>query len=319
MTRTIGIVNLKGGVGKTTTTVNLGAALALKGFKVLLIDMDPQKSLTGWSGIEHRPNLDDALPGNDGLSNAIVRWDKTRCWLLPAGQELRHVETELLSSNNREYILKEKLQTLTDFDFILIDSSPSYGLLTINTICASDEIIIPQQTEILALESTIPFFETLGEIKRKFHPKLKIAGILPNMFDSRTNLSKFILDQMKASEHLGPLMFNTVIRKNVKLAETPSLGCAVTRYSSAYGSEDYRSLAEEILTDDDRAKIDLFESKFADPSFKPQIHLDVEELEPEVEKKTFTNSEESNQVEIAAELIEVAGESDDFSQDNLQN
>ncbi|MCD6162568.1 MAG: ParA family protein [candidate division Zixibacteria bacterium] len=255
MTRIIGIVNLKGGVGKTTTSVNLGAALALLGLKVLLVDLDPQKSLTGWSGIESRYTTGDILINNTEPAEVIVKWPKTNCWILPAGYNLRAVEDQLLTFDNREHILREKLKTLDEYDYIIIDSAPSYGLLTINTICASDEIIIPLQTEILALESTIPFFETLGEIKRKFHPNLKIAGILPNMFDTRTNLSKSILDQMKASEYLGPLMFKTCIRKNVRLAETPSLGCAITRYGSTYGAEDFKALAEEILTDDDRAII----------------------------------------------------------------
>jgi len=302
MTRTIGIVNLKGGVGKTTTTVNLGSALALLGFKVLLVDMDPQRSLTGWAGLEHQPGMDDVLLGKADISQAVALWGKTGCWALSAGRDLRLVETELLSFEKREYILKDKLQTLSGFDYILIDSSPSYGLLTINTICASDEIIIPLQTEILALESTLPFFETLGEIKKKYHPQLKIAGILPSMFDSRTNLSKSILDQMCASEHLGPLMFKTLIRKNVKLAETPSLGCAITRYSTAYGSEDYKSLADEILSDSDRAKIALSKIKLPEQSFIPHIELEDEKY---------------IELDNESDLIVVTEDNDDFSQQVL--
>lgn len=255
MTRIIGVVNLKGGVGKTTTCVNLGAALALYGFRVLLVDLDPQKSLTSWAAIEQWPTVDDVLTGEVDPYKAITKWNKAKCWVMPAGRELRRVENQLLAMTEREYVLRNKLNRVFDFDFIVIDTAPSSGLLTINAICAAQEIIIPLQTEILALESTIPFFEALGEIKKRFHPDLKIAGILPNMYDSRTNLSKTILDQMRASEHLGPLMFKTTIRKNVKVAETPSLGYAVTRYSASYGSEDYKKLAEEILTDDDRNKI----------------------------------------------------------------
>ena len=257
MGRVIGIVNLKGGVGKTTTTVNLGAALAAFGLKILLIDLDPQKSLTSWAGINHQPAVDQVLLGEVKLPEAMIKWEKTSCWVIPAGQNLRAIEDQLQNRERPQYILKEKIADLDDFDYILIDSSPSYGLLTINTICAAGEIIIPLQTEILALESTIPFFETLAEIKQKYHPRLKIAGILPNMFDSRTNLSKSILDQMKASPYLGPLMFRTFIRKNVRLAETPSLGCAVTRYSTTHGAEDFRALAEELMTAADRTKIDI--------------------------------------------------------------
>ncbi len=313
MTRTIGIVNLKGGVGKTTTTVNLGSALAILGFEVLLVDMDPQQSLTGWAGLEHQPNVDNVLSCKAEISQAIVKWEKTGCWALPAGRDLRLVETELLSFDRREYILKDKLQTLSGFDFILIDSSPSYGLLTINTICASSEIIIPLQTEILALESTLPFFETLGEIKKKYHPQLKIAGILPSMFDSRTNLSKSILDQMRASEHLGPLMFRTLIRKNVKLAETPSFGCAVTRYSTAHGSEDYKSLADEILNESDRAKIALSEIRLAEPLFVPQIELDEQKQASGEDEFTLSKDEKYVELETESDLIEVTEDSDDFS------
>lgn len=255
MPRIIGIVNLKGGVGKTTTCANLGAALASNGLKVLLVDLDPQKSLTGWAGIDQWPTISNVLSGEVEPNQAIVYWQKGGCWILPAGPDLRLRETQLLSVSQREYILRNKLAMLPDYDYILIDCSPSYGLLTINVICASGEIIIPLQTEILALESTIPFFETLGEIKRRFYPELKIAGILPNMYDARTNLSKAILDQMHASEHLGPLLFKTVIRTNVKLAETPSLGYPVTRYTTSHGAEDYRALAEEIMTDLDREKV----------------------------------------------------------------
>jgi chromosome partitioning protein len=247
MTRIIGIVNLKGGVGKTTTSVNLGAALALKGLKVLLVDLDPQKSLSTWAGVEEWPSVGEVLTGEIEITRAIVRWNRVDCWVLPAGMDLRAKADTLLNFPSREYLLRGKLETVTDYDFILIDSAPSYELLTINAICASTELIVPLQTEILALESTIPFFETLGEIKSKFHPHLKIAGILPSMFDARTNLSKAILDQMKSSEHLGPLMFKTFIRKNIRLAETPAQGFAITRYSTSFGAEDYRNLADELL------------------------------------------------------------------------
>ena len=256
MARILGVVNLKGGVGKTTTCVNLGAALSLFGFKVLLVDLDPQKSLTSWAALEQWPTISNVLTGEVDPYKAISKWSKVKCWVMPAGRDLRRVENQLLSVSEREYVLRQKLARFFDFDFILIDSAPSAGLLTINAICASNELIIPLQTEILALESTIPFFETLGDIKKRYHPDLKIAGILPNMYDSRTNLSKAILDQMRASEHLGPLMFKTIIRKNVKLAETPSLGYAITRYSASYGSEDYRLLAEEILTEEEKERVE---------------------------------------------------------------
>ncbi len=246
MTRIIGIVNLKGGVGKTTTCVNLGAALALKGQKVLLIDLDPQQSLTSWAGIDQWPTISNVLSGETDASQAIVKWEKTGCWVIPSGEDLRLKENQLTTLDQREFVMKNKLQILEDFDYMFIDTSPSYGLLTINAICASTEIIIPLQTEILALESTIPFFDTLGDIKERFHPRLKITGILPCMFDARTRLSKNTLDQMRSSEYLGPLLFKTFIRKNVRLAETPAQGFAVTRYSSAYGAEDYIALAEEV-------------------------------------------------------------------------
>jgi chromosome partitioning protein len=247
MTRVIGIVNLKGGVGKTTTCVNLGAAISLRGARVLLIDLDPQKSLSTWAGVDDWPSVGEVLNDEVLLERAIVRWDRANCWVLPAGHDLRVKADLLINRERREYLLRDKLDRLAGFDFVLIDSAPSYELLTINAICASTEIIVPLQTEILALESTIPFFETLGEIKSKFHPKLKIAGILPSMFDARTNLSKAILDQMRSSQHLGPLMFKTFVRKNIRLAETPAQGVAITKYASSNGAEDYRNLANELL------------------------------------------------------------------------
>jgi len=256
MTRIIGIINLKGGVGKTTTCANLGAALALKGFRTLLIDLDPQKSLSTWAGVSDFPSIGEVLLGEIHPQRAVARWEKLNCWIIPAGRDLRAKADQLAQADRREHLLQDKISTLEGFDLILIDSAPSYELLTINAICASTEIIVPLQTEILALESTIPFFETLGEIKSRFHPRLRIAGILPSMFDSRTNLSKTILDQMRSSEHLGPLLFKTYIRKNIKLAETPAHGFAITRYSSSYGAEDYRHLADELI---ERIDLPLFE------------------------------------------------------------
>lgn len=309
MTRIIGVVNLKGGVGKTTTCVNLGAALALFGFKVLLVDLDPQKSLTSWAALEQWPTISNVLTGEVDPYKAITRWGKAKCWVMPAGRELRRVENQLLSMTEREYVLRHKLKRFFDFDFILIDTAPSSGLLTINAICAAQEIIIPIQTEILALESTIPFFETLGDIKKRFHPDLRIAGILPNMYDSRTNLSKSILDQMRASEHLGPLMFNTIVRKNVKLAETPSLGYAVTRYSASYGSEDFKMLAEEILTEEERNRIEA--KKQAKKSHADQsLDLDVYETSQDDDKFTDSNEEE-------AVLSSVESDSPDSGDNNL--
>jgi chromosome partitioning protein len=284
MTRIIGIVNLKGGVGKTTTCVNLGASLAQFGLRILLIDLDPQKSLTGWADIDHQPTAGDILTGRAELAEAIVEWQKAGCWILPAGKDLRAIESHLASFAQPEYILKYKLKNFDNFDYVLIDNSPSYGLLNINAMCASDEIIIPLQTEILALESSIPFFETLGDIRRKYHPGLKIGGILATMYDARTNLSKIILDQMRASEHLGPLMLKTFIRKNVKLAETPSLGYPITRYSTAYGTEDYRALAAELLTDDDRAKIAQMERNSEGSMAEDDIYTDTEEHEADADR-----------------------------------
>lgn len=307
MTRIIGIVNLKGGVGKTTTCVNLGAALALKGQRVLLVDLDPQQSLTNWAGIDQWPTISDVLSGEAESSQAVVKWEKTGCWVIPSGGDLRLKEIQLMSATQREFVLKNKLQMLKDFDYIFIDTSPSYGLLTINAICASTEIIIPLQTEILALESSIPFFEVLGDIKERFHPHLKIAGILPCMFDSRTRLSKNTLDQMRSSEYLGPLLFKTFIRKNVKLAETPVVGFAVTRYSSAYGAEDYMALAEEVYGEGSELKVEPLPEDKAKLEITTADSTKYAEMEPPITDEGFSSDKQES-----VEIISVEPRSSDL-------
>jgi chromosome partitioning protein len=249
MTKVIAVVNQKGGVGKTTTCVNLGAALAQKSFKVLLIDLDPMGSLSGWLSEEHSENGDgtgDLIRGTIGFYEAIKRSTDLGLDFIPAG---KHLKDLVLVENLDPFILGERLGTWTDkYDFVLIDCAPSSNVLIANALLASDSIIIPVQTETLPLRSGIKFLQWLGEFKEEFNTNVEILGILPSMFDSRTRLSLQILESMKSSENLGPLVFNTVIRKNIRLAEAPGMRRSIFRSASrSFGANDYTSLAAEIV------------------------------------------------------------------------
>jgi chromosome partitioning protein len=249
MTKVIAVVNQKGGVGKTTTCVNLGAALAQKSFKVLLIDLDPMGSLSGWLSEEHAENGDgtgDLIRGTIGFYEAIKRSPDLGLDFIPAG---KHLKDLVLVENLDPFILGERLGTWTDkYDFVLIDCAPSSNVLIANALLAADSIVIPVQTETLPLRSGIKFLQWLGDFKEEFNTNVEILGILPSMFDSRTRLSVQILESMKSSENLGPLVFNTVIRKNIRLAEAPGMRRSIFRSASrSFGANDYTSLAVEIV------------------------------------------------------------------------
>jgi chromosome partitioning protein len=249
MTKVISVVNQKGGVGKTTTCVNLGAALAQKSFKVLLVDLDPMGSLSGWLMDEPSGNgtgTGDLLRGTIGFLEAIKKSDALDLDFIPAG---KHLSDIVLLENIDPFILGERLGNWVEkYDFVIIDCAPSSNVLIANALLASDSIIIPIQTETLPLKSGIKFLQWLGEFKSEYNTSVNILGILPCMFDSRTRLSLQILDSMKNSEHLGPLVFETVIRKNIRLAEAPGTRRSIFRSASrSFGANDYTSLAAEVL------------------------------------------------------------------------
>jgi chromosome partitioning protein len=249
MSKTIAIMNQKGGVGKTTTTVNLGAALAAKSFSVLLVDIDPSGSLSRWLGGDNQEpgeGLGEIIFGTASKDNAIKKSDVLGLDYLPAGKGLRDV---LPKGSFSIYSLAESIRELKEhYDYLIIDCPPSSDFLIGNALIATDSIIIPIQTETLPLQSGIRFLDWLDSFINDQNSSVEILGILPCMFDSRTRLSNTILETMKSSENLGPLVFDTVIRKNVRLAEIAGTGKSIFKSaSSSFGAEDYEKLADEVM------------------------------------------------------------------------
>jgi chromosome partitioning protein len=261
--RTIAIMNQKGGVGKTTTTVNLGAALAELGFHVLLIDMDPQAHLTINYGFEPNsevPSLYDVLIEDRSLLEAIQKFDD-RIALVASSIDLAGAEIELVSRPSRESILKKKLDVAKDdFDFVLLDCPPSLGLLTINALAAAGEVIIPMQPHFLALQGVGKLLETVQLVSRQLNPELRVSGIVLTMYDSQAKLSGEIVKDLAgfvdaAKEQKvpwsGARIFKAKIRRNIKLAESPSFGQHIIKYeATSNGATDYRNLAKEVAAMD---------------------------------------------------------------------
>jgi chromosome partitioning protein len=257
--RIIALMNQKGGVGKTTTTVNLGAALAELGKRVCLVDLDPQAHLTINYGVE--PSSDICSLYNmlvDGASflEAVFKIDDNIA-LVPSSIDLAAAEVELVSVLGRETLLKKRLDAAQhDFDFILLDCPPSLGLLTLNALAVADEVIIPMQPHFLALQGVAKLLETVQLVNKRINPKLKVSGIALTMFDSQTKLSNevvaelnsFILDALgKPLPWANARIFKSKIRRNIKLAESPSFGQHIIAYEpNSNGAADYRALAREV-------------------------------------------------------------------------
>ncbi len=242
--------NQKGGVGKTTSVVNLGAALALGEKKVLLVDLDPQSNATSGLGIDKKALLKtvyDVLISGTPLNEVILKTEMNFLDLVPANTNLVGAEVELISFMEREKQLAKALQPVqADYDFIFIDSPPSLGLLTVNALVASDAVIIPIQCEYYALEGVSQLTQTIGMIQKSLNRELKIEGVLLTMYDSRLNLSRQV--QEEAKRFFGNVVYETVIHRNVKLAEAPSFGKPIILYDIlSAGAENYLNLAKEIL------------------------------------------------------------------------
>ncbi|AHI07372.1 partition protein, ParA-like protein [Bdellovibrio bacteriovorus W] len=252
MAKTICIANQKGGVGKTTTSVNLSSALATLGKRVLLIDMDPQGNASSGLGIKRYESQDSnsyhVLIGEKTLSEATQQTSNPNLKISTANPDLVGAEIELVDMPHREYRLKQAIATVADeYDYVIIDCPPSLGLLTLNALNAADSFLVPLQCEYYALEGLSQLLNTAGLIKKNLNPQLHIEGIVLTMFDVRNNLSHQVVNEIK--NHFGEKVFNAIIPRNVRLSEAPSHGQSILDYDTkSIGAVRYLELAKEVIT-----------------------------------------------------------------------
>ncbi|HJG87621.1 ParA family protein [Pseudoflavonifractor capillosus] len=248
MAKTIAIVNQKGGVGKTTTCVNLAAALKEEGARVLVCDFDPQANATSGFGVDKTtasPNIYDVLINGADVKRAVVETPYGD--VIPANKALAGATVEMIAIEKREYLLKNALGQLSDrYDYILIDCPPSLELLTLDSLCAADTVLVPVQCEYYALEGLSDLLSTIRIVKRSLNPSIALEGVVLTMYDGRTNLSMQVAEEVK--RHFPGQVYATVIPRNVRLAEAPSYGKPVTAYDSlSRGAEAYQELAREVM------------------------------------------------------------------------
>lgn len=256
MAKTIAIANQKGGVGKTTTAVNLAAVLAGNGFSVLLVDADPQGNATSGVGIQRgsfRKSIYQCILLGDPIQDTVLDTETPNLKVLPANKDLAGAEVELVEVEHRESRLRQALATVSGtYDYTIIDCPPSLGLLTLNALTAAKSLLVPIQCEYYALEGVTELFDTLARIRRLHNPGLTIEGLLLTMYDERTNLSSAVASDLR--DFYGQQVFETVIPRNVRLAEAPSYGKPITLYDAhSKGAEAYSQLAKEIIAHDTKA------------------------------------------------------------------
>lgn len=250
MSKSIAVFNQKGGVGKTTTVINLSACLASRGKKVLMLDIDPQGNTTSGVGIDKttlEKTIYDVLINNDSPMDCIVDTNRENLFIMPSSVQLAGAEIELTEMNKRELKLRECLDAIkSKFDYIFIDCPPSLGLLSINALSAVDSVLIPIQCEYYALEGVSQLMNTIKLVKKGLNPDLDIEGVVLSMFDGRTNLSIQVVDEVK--KYFRGKVYTTMIPRNVRLAEAPSFGMSIIEYDvKSKGAEAYMELADEFI------------------------------------------------------------------------
>ena len=250
MGRIIAIANQKGGVGKTTTSINLSSCIAAKGKKVLVVDIDPQGNTTSGYGIE-KNDLDNTIYelmlGDCSIEDCIIKDVIENISILPSNVNLAAAEIELIGVDKKEYILKNERDWVKDrYDYIIIDCPPSLSLLTVNAMTTADSVLVPIQCEYYALEGLSQLIHTVNLVKERLNPNLEMEGVVFTMYDSRTNLSAQVVENVKS--HLNQKVYRTVIPRNIRLAEAPSYGQPINIYDpKSAGAESYLALAEEVI------------------------------------------------------------------------
>jgi chromosome partitioning protein len=271
----LAVVNQKGGVGKTTTAINLSAALALEGLRTLLIDCDPQANSTGGYGLardDTRKSIYNVLSGEYPLADAILPTEIETLWLVPSSKNLIGANVELIQKDRRAYQLRDAIEPVRkNYDFIVLDCPPALDLLTLNSLVAADRLLVPMQAEYFALEGISELVHTLERVRKAFNPDLEIEGVLLTMYDDRTNLAQQVTENLR--DFFKDKLLKTVIPRNVRLAEAPSYGKPVLLYDpKSRGAESYRDLALELLT---RNKIESPQAKERRAAAAKRAKVDV--------------------------------------------
>ena len=250
MGRIIAVANQKGGVGKTTTAINLAACLSVKGKKVLLIDMDPQGNTTSGVGVDKNDleyTIYDLMIGESSISDCIVKVVFRDMDLIPTNVDLSAAEIELIGVERKEFILKDEIDFIKDkYDFIIIDCPPALSMLTINAMTTANSVIVPIQCEYYALEGLSQLMHTINLVSERLNPSLEIEGIVFTMYDGRTNLSVQVVENVR--NNIGSNVYNSIIPRNIRLAEAPSYGLPIIKYDpKSAGAEAYMALADEVI------------------------------------------------------------------------